>query len=74
MDFLKLVGIAILIGAPIGWWATNRWLREFAYKTSVSWWIFGLAAILALVIAFVTISLQAFRTATANPVKSLKEE
>jgi putative ABC transport system permease protein len=74
VDFLKLVGIAILIGAPIGWWATNRWLREFAYKTSVSWWIFGLAAILALVIAFVTISLQAFRTATANPVKSLKEE
>jgi putative ABC transport system permease protein len=74
MDFMKLVGIAILIGAPVGWWATNRWLREFAYKTSVSWWIFGLAAFLALIIAFATISLQAFRTASANPVKSLKEE
>ncbi len=74
IDFMKLVGLAILIGAPFGWWATHKWLDDFAYKTSVSWWIFGLAAFLALVIAFATVSLQAFRTASANPVKSLKEE
>jgi putative ABC transport system permease protein len=73
-DFMKLVGLAILIGAPFGWWATNKWLNDFAYKTSVSWWIFGLAAVLTMIIAFSTISLQALKTATANPVKSLKEE
>ena len=73
-DFLKLVGIAIVIGMPLGWWATNKWLRDFAYRTPVNWWLFAFSALTAMVIAFATISFQAFRAATSNPVESLRTE
>jgi len=73
-DFLKLVLIAVVIGSPLGWWATHKWLQEFAYKTPVSWTIFIYTTAAALLIAFVTISFQAIRAAMANPVDSLKSE
>ncbi len=73
-DFLKLVGIAFILAAPIAWWAMNKWLQDFAYRTPISWWIFALAALLALLVALVTISWQAIKAALANPVKSLRTE
>jgi putative ABC transport system permease protein len=73
-DFLKLVGVAALIAFPVAWWAMHKWLDDFAYRISIPWWLFLVAAVLAGVIAFVTISFQAVKAATANPVKSLRTE
>jgi putative ABC transport system permease protein len=73
-EFLLLIGIAFLIAVPFTWWAMNEWLREFAYRTAVSWWIFPLAGAAALLIALFTISFQTTRAATANPVDSLRSE
>lgn len=73
-DFLKLVGIAILLAIPAAWYAMHHWLQDFAYRTSLEWWMFALAGILAVAIAFVTISFQAIKAAIANPVKSLRTE
>jgi putative ABC transport system permease protein len=73
-DFAKLVLIAMLIASPLGWWAMNKWLQTFAYHIDIQWWIFALAGILALLIAFVTISFHAAKAAMMNPVKSLRRE
>ncbi|MFZ1785858.1 MAG: ABC transporter permease [Ferruginibacter sp.] len=73
-DFLKLVAIAIVIATPVAWYVMNKWLQDFAYRTSLSWWVFVLAGIIAVLIAFVTISFQAIRAANANPVTSLRSE
>ena len=73
-DFLKLVLIANGIAFPIAWWATNKWLQEYAYHINVSWWIFGIAGLSAMMIALITVSFQAIRAAIANPVKSLRTE
>jgi putative ABC transport system permease protein len=73
-DFLKLVVIALLIAVPVAWWAMNKWLEDFAYRITISWWVFLLAAIIALVIAFLTISSQAIKAVIANPVKNLRTE
>jgi putative ABC transport system permease protein len=73
-DFVKLVLIANLIAFPIAWWATNRWLQEYAYHIEVSWWVFVLAAVLATGIALLTVSYQAFKAAVVNPVTMLKAE
>jgi putative ABC transport system permease protein len=73
-DFLKLVIIAIMIASPIAWWAMNKWLQDFAYRTSIGWWIFIIAGLGALIIALITISFQAIRAAVSNPVKSLRTE
>ena len=73
-DFLKLVTIAFCIAAPLAWWAMHNWLQDFAYRIDISWWIFGIAGVLALFIALFTISFQAIKAAVANPVKSLKKE
>lgn len=73
-DFLKLVGIAILLAIPIAWYAMRHWLQDFAYKTSLEWWMFALAGIIAVMIAFATISFQAIKAAIANPAKSLRTE
>jgi putative ABC transport system permease protein len=73
-DFLKLVFIAIVIATPLSWYAMHKWLQDFAYRIDISWWIFLLAGIIALLIAFVTISFQAIKTANSNPVKSLRTE
>ncbi len=73
-DFLKLVLIAILLASPLAWYAMNRWLQDFAYRVEVSWWVFGLAGLLAVGIALVTVSFQSIRAALVNPVKSLRSE
>ncbi|WEK34849.1 MAG: ABC transporter permease [Candidatus Pseudobacter hemicellulosilyticus] len=73
-DFLKLVSIAFVIAAPLAGFFMYRWLQDFAYRSQLSWWIFGLAAILALLITVTTISFLAIRAALANPVKSLRAE
>jgi putative ABC transport system permease protein len=73
-DFLKLVGIATIIAFPIAWYAMNRWLQDFAYRTNISWWIFASAAILAVAITIATVSFRAIKAALMNPVTSLRAE
>lgn len=73
-DFLVLVIVSALIAFPVAWWAMNKWLENFAYKTNITWWLFAGAGILAVIIAFITISFQAIKAAIANPVKSLRIE
>ncbi len=73
-DFLRIIALAFLLGLPLAWLAMYYWLQEFAYHIGLAWWAFGLAAVLALLIAFVTISLQSMRAALANPVEALRYE
>ncbi len=73
-EFLVLVLIANVIAWPIAWYAMRRWLENFAYRIELSWWLFALAGLLALVIALATVSWQTIRAATANPVDSLRYE
>jgi putative ABC transport system permease protein len=73
-DFVKWVVLAFVIAVPISWYAMSRWLESFAYKTTISWWIFVLAGITALSIALLTVSWQSFRAATNNPVDALRDE
>jgi putative ABC transport system permease protein len=72
--FIKWVLIAFLIACPIAWYAMHKWLQSFAYKTELSWWIFCLAGIIALVIALLTVSWQSWRAATRNPAEALRYE
>ncbi|HTD92496.1 MAG TPA: ABC transporter permease [Chitinophagaceae bacterium] len=73
-DFMVLVLISFVIAAPVAWYFMHGWLKDFAYRINISWWVFILAGALAMVIALVTISFQAVRAAIANPVKSLRTE
>ena len=73
-DFLKLVFIALTIAIPVSWWMMQKWLEDFAYRTNLAAWIFILAGFIAFTIAFITVSAQALKAATANPVKSLRTE
>ncbi|ADB40593.1 ABC transporter permease [Spirosoma linguale] len=73
-DFLKLVGIALVLAVPVSWWAMTKWLQDFAYKIDISWWVFALAGVLAVVITLLTVSFQSVKAALMNPVKSLKSE
>lgn len=73
-DFLNLIIISILIASPIAYYYMHKWLEGFAYRIGISWWIFIIAGLVALLIALMTISYQAIKTANANPVKSLRTE
>ncbi|NNE77338.1 MAG: FtsX-like permease family protein [Pricia sp.] len=73
-DFLKMVGIAILVSLPIGWFAMNKWLEDFTYRIEIPWWILAFAALLAITIAIITVSFQSIKAAVVNPVKSLRTE
>ncbi len=73
-DFVKLVLISICIASPVAWYIMNKWLQDFAYRITISWWIFLVTAVFALMIALVTVSVQAIKAAVANPVKSLRTE
>ena len=73
-DFVKWVAIAFVIATPVAYYAMNKWLENFAYKTELSWWIFALAGLLALGIALLTVSWQSWRAATRNPVDALRYE
>jgi putative ABC transport system permease protein len=73
-DFVKLILISALIAFPLAWLGLNKLLESYAYRVEISWWIFALAGVLALLIALLTVSFQAIRAALANPVKSLRTE
>ncbi len=73
-DFAKLVLTALIIAVPLAWYAMDKWLQDFAYKTDISWWIFFAAGALSLLIALLTVSYQATKAALANPVQSLRSE
>lgn len=73
-DFIRLIVIAFVIASPLAWYFMNKWLQDFAYRINIEWWVFAAAALIALVIAFFTISSQAIKAAVANPVKSLRTE
>jgi putative ABC transport system permease protein len=73
-DFARLVLIASIIAFPVAWWIMHNWLESFAYRTDISWWIFVAAAIVAVLIAMITVSVQAIKAAIANPIKSLRTE
>lgn len=73
-DFILLVAIAYIIAVPVAWYSMNKWLQSFAYRTELSWWIFGLAGLLAMTIALVTVSWQVRKAAIKNPVEALRYE
>ncbi len=73
-DFLQLVAISILISSPLAWFGMNKWLAEFPFRVDFPWWSFAAAGLLALLIAFLTISFQSVKAALLNPVRSLRSE
>lgn len=73
-DFLKLILVALCIASPAAWYFMNRWLQSFAYRIDISWMVFAAVGFFAVAIAFITISMQSVKAATANPVKSLRTE
>lgn len=73
-DFILLVLISIVIAAPIAWYTMNNWLQDFAYKVNIGWTVFALAALIAIMIALLTISIQSIKAALTNPVKTLRSE
>ncbi len=70
-DFLKLVLIATFIGIPLSWYGMSMWLQEYHYRTELHWWIFALAGIIAISIAFITVSFQTFKAALSNPIDAI---
>lgn len=73
-DFVILVLIAFIIATPVSWYLMHQWLQDFAYRTTMSWWIFALGGLLTILIALLTVSFQAIKAAVANPVESLRTE
>jgi putative ABC transport system permease protein len=74
MDFIRYIALAFAIAIPVAWYVMFRWLEHFAYRTSLDWWIFALAGLSVLCVSAVSVSLQSWRAATANPVNALKTE
>ena len=73
-DFLKLVVVAIVVATPVAYFFMKKWLADFAYRIDIQWWMFVVAGLTAVGIAFLTVSFQSVRAALANPVKSLRSE
>jgi len=73
-EFIVLVCIAIFIAMPIAWWAMKVWLQDFVYRINISWWMFALAGLGAILIAILTVSYQAIKAALANPIDCLRTE
>ncbi|HEY5327688.1 MAG TPA: ABC transporter permease, partial [Mucilaginibacter sp.] len=74
IDFLRLVIIASIIAFPVAWFAMNKWLQDFAFRTEINWWVFALSAGVTITIALITISFQSIKAALSNPVESLRSE
>ncbi|MEJ7679066.1 MAG: FtsX-like permease family protein [Segetibacter sp.] len=74
IDFVRLVIVSLLIASPIAWWAMHKWLENYAHKIIISWWMFLIAGVLAILITLITVSFQAIKAALSNPVKSLRSE
>ncbi|MCE7065639.1 ABC transporter permease [Dyadobacter sp. CY326] len=73
-DFVILVVVSLVIASPVAWFAMDKWLQNFAYKTDIAWWVFGLAGVLTLSVTLLTVSVQSIKAALINPVKSLKTD
>jgi putative ABC transport system permease protein len=73
-DFLRWVVLASVIALPIGWYAMNKWLQDFSYKTEINWWVFALAGLAAILIALITVSWYTWKAVRKNPVEVLKYE
>jgi putative ABC transport system permease protein len=73
-DFLKPVLLSVLIAFPVSWWLMTKWLKDYADKINIHWWVFALVGLLVLLIALTTVSFQAIKAAVANPIKSLRTE
>ncbi|MES1220223.1 MAG: FtsX-like permease family protein, partial [Bacteroidota bacterium] len=73
-DFIKLILISIVIASPVAWYFMNKWLQNFEYRITISWWMFAAAGLLAVLVALITVSFQAVKAALMNPVKSLRTE
>jgi len=73
-DFLRLVGVAILVAAPLAWWAANKWLQDFAFRIPVQWYVFIITGLVTLFIALCTVGFHSVKAALMNPVRSLRTE
>jgi putative ABC transport system permease protein len=73
-DFLKLIAISFVVASPIAWWAMHQWLQEFAYRIHIGWWIFFVAAVVALLTVLFTLIFHAIKAAVTNPLKSLRTD
>ena len=73
-DFMLLIFVAFAIAAPVAWWAASKWLQDFAYRTSLSWWVFAVSGFTMAAIALITLSIRTIRAARANPVEALMNE
>jgi ABC-type antimicrobial peptide transport system permease subunit len=73
-EFIMLVLVAMVIASPLAWFAMNNWLEDYAYKITISWWMFVIAGVLAMLIALITVSFQAIKAAIANPAEALRSE
>jgi putative ABC transport system permease protein len=73
-NFMQLVVVATVIAIPIAWFAMNKWLQDFAYRITITWWMLLIPCMMAICIAVITVFAQAMKAAMANPVKSLRSE
>jgi putative ABC transport system permease protein len=73
-DFLKWILLSYVLAVPLAYYAMNRWMENFAYRTGLSWWIFALAGLISLLIAWITVSVQSWRASTRNPADTLRYE
>ncbi len=73
-DFLRLILVSFFLAIPVGWILMGRWLEDYAFRINIGWWVFGIAGAIALMIAILTIVVQAMKAATTNPVTSLRSE
>ncbi len=73
-DFFQLIGIAFVIAVPFAWYMMNKWLQDFAYRTTISWWVFVLAGMAAIIVTCIAVGFQTIKASRANPVKSLRME
>lgn len=72
--FLIIIAICFVVALPIAWWGVNEWLMTFAFRTQIHWWVFAVALLIVAVITVLTVTIQSWRSATENPVKSIKSE
>jgi putative ABC transport system permease protein len=74
VDFLKLIGVSVVMASPVAWWIMNKWLQGFAYRQPITWAVFVYTTVIALAIGLLTIGFHAVKAARATPVKSLTTE
>lgn len=73
-EFIYLVTVACLLAIPFAWWGMSNWLKNYAFRTNLPWWIFALAFVIMMLVALATLSINTLKTAQANPVQALRNE